>query len=442
MAKILVVDDHKNTRLTLSEILKREGHSVLTAATGRLALGSIEREQFDIVVTDLKLGDIDGIEVVSRVKQSAPGTNVVVITAFGSVATAVRAMKLGALDYITKPLDREKILSIVDQALKSVHQKNSRSEVPVQKDDFQIFGQDQRILELTKLAREVARSDVPILLTGESGTGKELIAKFVHWNSNRAQKPFVAINCGALPEALQESELFGHVKGAFTGAIQSKKGLFEAADGGTVLLDEIGEMTPPTQVKLLRVLQDGEIRPVGSNETVHIDVRIISSTNRELTELAKQGRFREDLLFRINAVILALPRLVERGDDVLVLSDHFVRKYNVKYDKEITQISGEARDKLRSYEWPGNIRELENCIRRAVILCKTDMIEPADLEQLSESKTRNNSKSLLIDQEKNLIQEALTRTKWNRKQAALELGIGATTLWRKIKKFGLREPSA
>jgi transcriptional regulator with PAS, ATPase and Fis domain len=278
---------------------------------------------------------------------------------------------------------------------------------------------------------------VPVLISGESGTGKELIARFIHSMSGRAKKLFLAINCGALPESLQESELFGYMKGAFTGAAENKKGIFEEADGGTILLDEIGEMSPSSQVKLLRVLQDGEVRPVGSNRTHHIDIRILAATNQSLAALVKLNKFREDLLYRITVVHVHLPPLRERLEDLPVLIDFFIKKYALRFQKPVMTISADALHMLREYSWRGNIRELENCISRAVLLSKDNIIDTWDLEMLSLVNDQHGISKLLVEQERELILNTLIRTNWNQKRAAGELGIATATLWRKIKKFRL-----
>ncbi len=439
MALILVVDDHKNTNLTLGIILRNDGHTVEVAETGQEALDKLVRITFDIVITDLRLGDIDGIEVLAHIRKHSPSTEVVVITAFGSIASAVKAIKLGAYDYITKPLQREKILSLVRGLCERRLSKPQEYGKDVNTSDLStvIVGESPAMKGILTLAREVARSDVPVLISGDSGTGKELIARFIHSMSGRARKLFLAINCGALPESLQESELFGYMKGAFTGAGGNKKGIFEEADGGTILLDEIGEMSLSSQVKLLRVLQDGEVRPVGSNRTHHIDIRILAATNKSLPALVKLNRFREDLLYRITVVHVHIPPLRERLEDLPVLINFFLKKYAHRFEKPVMSISDDALNMLREYPWRGNVRELENSISRAVLLSKNNIINKWDLEMLSVLNDQLGTKKLLVEQERELILDTLNRTKWNQKRAAGELGIGTSTLWRKIKKFRL-----
>jgi DNA-binding NtrC family response regulator len=443
MAHILVVDDHKNTRLTLGIILRNDGHTVEAAETGRGALEKLNRGRFDIVVTDLRLGDIDGIEVLAHIREHSPSTDVVLITAFGSITSAVKAIKLGAYDYISKPLQREKILSLVRGLCErriSRTQEADKGEYILNTAQV-IVGENAAMQGILTLAKEIARSDVPVLISGESGTGKELIARFIHHTSGRLEKPFLAINCGALPESLQESELFGYVKGAFTGAAGNKKGIFEEADGGSILLDEIGEMSLNSQVKLLRVLQDGEIRPVGSNRTQHVDIRILAATNQSLASLVKRNRFREDLLFRIAVVHIHLPPLRERLEDLPILTEFFIKKHSNRFQKSVMSISKDALQVLREHSWPGNVRELENCISRAVLLSKGNTIDTRDLEVMLPANVQSGITKLLVEQERELILETLNRTNWNQKRAAQELGIGTTTLWRKIKKFRLSPDS-
>jgi DNA-binding NtrC family response regulator len=435
--RILVVDDHKNTRLTLGTILRRSGHEVETAATGRAALVLLDNERFTLVVTDLRLGDIDGMEIVERIHASNAETKVVVITAFGTIASAVRALKLGAYDYVTKPIQRDQILGIVDK----IDAERKQNRTPGDPGDSvpPFIGQSPSIRALLELVNRVAQADVPVLILGESGTGKELIARMIHRLSPRRSGPFVAINCGALPENLQESELFGHRKGAFTGAIDEKKGLLGEADGGTVLLDEIAEMSLATQVKLLRALENGEIRPVGGNEVSYMKCRILASTNQDLRRLVEAKKFRDDLLFRLNVMQMEIPPLRERPDDIPVLARHFLDMFNTNYGKSISGFTVEASQRLTEAGWPGNVRELRNCLERAVFLCRSSIIGLEDLPIQASASMPQSPQRLLKDQEKTLILETLQKHQWNQKRAAAELGIGGTTLWRKIKKFDLRD---
>jgi len=323
MTKILIVDDHENTRFTLSMILKKEGFKLSEADSGPSAIQLINQENFDIVITDLKMDKVDGFEILNHIKRVSPDTEVIVITAYASIDTAVRAMRLGAYDYISKPFQREEILLNINKVLEkrklTADVKTLQRQVRDKYRFDNIVGNDKNMVDVLKLVETVANVDVPVLILGESGTGKELIAKAIHNSSNRKNKHFVVINCGALPENLQESELFGHVKGAFTGAISNKKGLFEEADGGTIFLDEISEMSLSTQVKLLRVIQDGEVRPVGGNISTFVNARLIVASNSDLKVMVHKSRFREDLLFRINVIQINLPPLRERKSDIPLL---------------------------------------------------------------------------------------------------------------------------
>jgi DNA-binding NtrC family response regulator len=350
-------------------------------------------------------------------------------------------MKLGAYEYITKPVQRDQILSIVGRIAEERHGTGTSRAATVtgpRKELQKFIGRSPKILSLLELVEKVAQVDVPVLIAGESGTGKELVARRIHQSSSRRDKPFVAINCGALPENLQESELFGYRRGAFTGATDDRKGLLEEADLGTVLLDEIAEMSPQTQVKLLRALQDGEVRPLGGNEVSYLKCRVIASSNKDLTTLVTSNEFRKDLLFRLNVIQIEIPPLRERVDDIPLLVDHFVGVFNRVFGKSITGVTPEALRYLERRNWVGNVRELRNCIERAVLLCTASFIDVGDLTQVSRQSGPEGPQQLLKEQEKNLILETLKKTRWNQKRAAAELGIGETTLWRKIKKFDLR----
>jgi DNA-binding NtrC family response regulator len=379
------------------------------------------------------------MEVLAKARTVAPHTKVIVITAFGTITSAVRAVKLGAYDYITKPIQRDQILSIVGKIFEERQRSKTGTQPDTEPRNVQEFiSQDPKIQSLLELVDKVAQIDVPVIIIGESGTGKELIARRIHQSSPRRGQPFVAINCGALPENLQESELFGHRKGSFTGAIDEKKGLFEEASGGTVLLDEIAEMGQSTQVKLLRALQDGEIRPVGGNTVTYMKCRVLASTNKSLSKLVESGKFRGDLYFRLNVMQIEIPSLRERREDIPVLVDHFIKTYGAIYGKAVTGITSEALVLLQKNSWPGNVRELKNTIERAVFLCNSSLIDIQDLPQHSLVSLPQSSQKLLKGQEITLILETLRRMHWNQKRAAAELGIGETTLWRKIKKFGLK----
>ena len=384
MAHVLVVDDQSSMRLTLTALLKQAGHTLMQASTGDDALKKITDNDFDVVITDLKLDKVTGLDVLQAAKINNPQTEIIVLTGFGSIETAVAAMKAGAIDYLTKPFDTEELLMAVQRAME---RQRLRSEVQrlrsavAEKDQFKpgnIVSASTRMTQVLEMVHRVAPTDATVLIQGESGTGKELIARAIHENSPRNDEAFIPINCGALPENLLESELFGHVKGAFTGAHQNKKGLFEEADGGTLFLDEIGEMTPPTQVKLLRVLQDMEVRRVGGNTPVKVDVRLVAATNQQLMERIAEGAFREDLYYRLQVILISLPPLRERPEEIIPIAEHYLGVYRQKFNKQVDKFTDEARQALLDYNWPGNIRELINAVERAVILARTPEIGPED----------------------------------------------------------------
>ena len=384
MAHVLVVDDQSSMRLTLTALLKQAGHTLMQAGTGDEALSKISENDFDVVITDLKLDKVTGLEVLKAAKVNNPQTEVIVLTGFGSIETAVAAMKAGAIDYLTKPFDTEELLLAVERAME---RQRLRSEVQrlrsavEEKEQFKpgsIVSASPAMGDVLEMVRRVAPTDATVLIQGESGTGKELIARAIHQNSPRHDQQFIPINCGALPENLLESELFGHVKGAFTGAHQNKKGLFEEADGGTLFLDEIGETTPPTQVKLLRVLQDMEVRRVGGNTPVKVDVRVVAATNQRLLERIEEGAFREDLYYRLQVILIGLPPLRDRPEEIIPIAEHYLNAFSQKFNKQVSGFTSEATQALLDYSWPGNIRELINAIERAVILARHPEVGPED----------------------------------------------------------------
>lgn len=385
MAHILLVDDESSMRLTLTMLLKQANHTLAQAATGAAALEKIENHHYDLVLTDLHLDEVSGLDVLRAAKSTNPQTEVIVLTGYGSVESAVEAMKAGAIDYLTKPIDSEELLLAVQRAterqkLKSeVARLRTQVEAKGRFDAGNIVASSPAMHDVLDMVERVAPTDAAVLIQGESGTGKELIARAIHQNSNRKNEAFIPINCGALPENLLESELFGHMKGAFTGAHQNKKGLFEEADGGTLFLDEIGEMSPATQVKLLRVLQDQEVRRVGANTGVKVDVRIVAATNQNLQSNIESGEFREDLYYRLQVIVLHLPPLRERSEEVLPLAGHYLESYAQKFRKSISGFSKEAEKALQEYSWPGNIRELINAVERAAILCRSEVVQAEDL---------------------------------------------------------------
>jgi len=445
MANVLVVDDEASMRITLAALLRRKGHKVATASSVPEAVSRFAEGAFEVVIADLRLGGDSGMEVVRAARSASPPAEVLVMTAYASVESAVEALKLGAFDYIRKPFEPADIVHAVDKALehRSLLSEVTSLRAAVGKaiSFDSIVAESPAMRQVLDLVARVAPTDATVLIQGESGTGKELVARALHANSRRRQQPFIALNCGALPEPLLESELFGHARGAFTGAVEAKKGLFEEADRGTLFLDEISETSPATQVKLLRVLQDGEIRRVGSNTPVRTDVRIIAATNQNLASLVAAGRFREDLYYRLQVLPIEIPPLRARPEDILPLADHFVRLYSRRYGRSISGLSQSARDAILAHNWPGNVRELENAIERAVILAAGDQITAQDLVLSTSASARPQEKQTVLplhEVEKRHILQVLELCGYNRAAAAQALGIGRNTLWRKLKSFGLK----
>jgi two-component system response regulator AtoC len=444
---ILVVDDDEVTCNLLEEVLSKEGYAVDRALNGREAIDKGGRSRYDVVLTDIKMIGVDGMEVLRSYRQKSPETIMIMMTAFGSIETAIRAIKEGAYDYVSKPFKLEEIKLTIHRALEQnrLLQENLlyRQELITKYKLENIVGRSSKMLQIYKTIARVAETRSTVLLVGESGTGKELVARAIHFNSLRAEKPFVAVDCGSLAETLLESELFGHVRGAFTGAITSKKGLFEEADGGTCFLDEVGDISLAMQAKLLRVLQEHEIKRVGGTETIKIDVRIVAATNKNLEEMVAEKKFREDLFYRLNVVSIHLPPLRERAEDIPLLADYFSQKYAVENKKPLSQISQEALDHLFLYRWPGNVRELENVIERAMTLSQHSMILPEDLpRRLRVATVQSPPDSLpshipLSELEKLYIQKVLEETGGNKKKAADILGIDRRTLYRMAARYGI-----
>jgi DNA-binding NtrC family response regulator len=448
MADILLVDDEKSVRTTLAILLQKMGYRVEESSSGADAIEKLKSQFFDLVITDLKMEPVDGIQVLKNVKEINPSSEVVVMTAYSTVESGVEAIKLGAYDYIQKPFEKDEFLITIEKALE---RKNLLKEVETLQNELKekyrfenIVGNSKEMFEVLALVSKVAKTDSTILISGESGTGKELIAKAVHVNSRRKHRSFVTINCGAIPENLQESELFGHVRGAFTGAIRDKRGLFQDADGGTLFLDEVGETSLATQVKVLRFLQDGEIRKVGDNEPLFVDVRLIAATNKDLSKLIEEGKFREDLFYRLNVIPIHLPPIRKRKDDIPLLASYFLKKYAEREKKNVVTVSPEAVKILTGYHWPGNVRELENILERAVILTNRNTILPEDFPaSLRETHKRTQETETDLDEktleevEKHYILKTLEKYAWNQKQASEILGISTTTLWRKLKSYGI-----
>ncbi len=453
--KILVADDEQSMREFLDIMLKKEGYKVTLASNGEEVIHLIENDLFDLVLLDIRMPKLDGITALKRIKAISPETIVIMITAYASADTAIKAMKEGAYDYITKPFKVDEIKLIVKNALEKISlQKENLLLKQVVKDRYHfgnIIGQSSKMLALYDLLEKVAPTKTNILITGESGTGKELVAKAIHYNSPRKEKPFVTLNCGAIPETLIESELFGHVKGAFTDAIATKKGLFEVADEGTIFLDEISELPLLMQVKLLRVLQDKEFKRVGGTEDIRVDVRIISATNKDLELAVKEKRFREDLFYRLNVIQIKLPPLRERKEDIPLLASHFLKKYSEELNKKISTITPEALQILLNYEYPGNVRELQNIIERAVALeSHTELTThhlhsylsepsflkkgPIDIEIPSEGI---DLEKVVEELERTLLLKALDKTKGIKKKAAELLHINFRSMRYRLEKYGL-----
>jgi len=456
--RILVVDDEKLIRWSLRERLSVEGYEILEAADGAEADKIIEREEFDLALLDLRLPDASGMTLLRKIHGVRPDLPVIIITAFSSVDGAVEAMKNGAVDYITKPFNMDEMAMIVNRAIEMAAMRHQiSSQVNEQKARFgvaNIIGKSPEILEVVNLVRRVALSETTaVLLLGESGTGKDLVARAIHYESNRADKPFVNITCTALPASLLESELFGHERGAFTDAKTQKKGLFEVASGGSVFLDEIGDMEPPLQAKLLRVLEDKAFKRIGGTQDIPVDARIIAATHRDLDERIREGHFREDLYYRLSTVPILVPPLRERGDDVALLANHFLGAYEYEFHHHARGFSPDALEKLQAYPWPGNVRELRNAIERAALLGTGEAITGDDIVLgrgvLSGGAIRASAPSqdhlmvlppdgcILEVVEKDLLRQALERTGGNRTQAAELLGLTRDQVRYKVEKYDL-----
>lgn len=445
MFDILVVDDDRRMRQLIEEILTENGFSVVTSEDGRDALLMLKERRYDIIITDLKMPHVDGMEILSYAKQSNPDALIVMITAYGTIESAIEAIKKGAYDYIQKPFDPDRLVLIIERAvnhLKLIYE-NKRLAEKVEgfyKDD--IIGSSAAIQNIKSLIEKVAPLDTTVLIHGETGTGKELVARLIHKKSGRADNIFLPVNCGALNETLLESELFGHEKGAFTGAMSQRKGLFETASGGTIFLDEINNTSPSMQVKLLRVLQENAIMRVGSSKPLSVDVRIIAASNINLSEETESGRFRKDLYYRLNVININIPPLRERIEDIPLLAYHFLNKYAKKFNKHIDRISSSALSILTSYAWLGNVRELENAIERAIIMETSPEITTASLPPEIIGKTPNPlsypALMTIEEMEKFLIQRTLRELKGQKNKAAESLGIDISTLWRKLKKYNIQ----
>jgi len=452
--RVLIVDDEENFRHMLSVILKKEGYDVEAASNGEEALQKVTLSPYDQVLCDIRMPKMDGLDFLNEAKKAGVDATIIMMSAYGTVDIAIEAIKLGAYDYISKPFKPDEVILTLKKAeeRERLRRENEllRKEVKKEYSFENIISKNKQMQKIFEVITKVAQYKSTILITGESGTGKELVARALHYNTDRAQHPFVAVNCGAIPENLLESELFGHAKGAFTDAIRTKKGLFEEADGGTLFLDEIGELPPQLQVKLLRVLQEGEIRRIGESKPIQVDVRIVAATVKDLVKEVNEGRFRDDLFYRINVLPIHIPPLRERNEDVPLLTAHFIRKYSQAMSKNVVGIDSKALEALMNYKWYGNVRELENTIERAIVLTDRENIEMENLpleiqnfqeeiplEPLAEEEYSIKKSSRFL--EMNLIKKALKKTKGNHTHASKLLEISHRALLYKIKEYGIIE---
>lgn len=448
---ILIADDESSIRESLTIVLEDEGYNCTTVKDGEEAIKAIDEGNYDIIISDLKMPKATGIDVLEHALQYSSDTLTILITAHATIETAIHALRKGAADYILKPLDFDEVLIRIENLLKhkNVVQENKylREQIDQEYNFNHIIGESEAMKQVYKMVERVSGANSNVLVTGDSGTGKELVARAIHSNSDRSKKPFLAINCGAIPEDLIESELFGHKKGAFTGAATDKDGIFVAAHGGTVFLDEVAEIPLNLQVNLLRVLQEREVKPVGSNKIQSFDTRIISATNKDLEEEVEKGNFRDDLYYRLNVVEIPLPPLQQRRKDIPLLAHHFLQKYNKELKQNLKGITSEAMSAMMAYQWKGQVRELENVIERAVLLSDGDYLLLEDLPRGIQNVTGYENVEMDMDTldeavqvfEKHHIQSMLKRTEGNKSEAARLLGIDPSTLYRKMEKLGLSE---
>jgi DNA-binding NtrC family response regulator len=445
--KILIVDDERVALKNLEHVMKKEGYDVTGTESGQNALKLLEEQQFDVVLTDLRMEKVDGMQILKKSQDLYPDSEIIMITGYATLESAVETMKKGAFHYIAKPFKLDLVRKVVQEAIEKVKLKRENKQLREQIETYQgkvkIITQDSNMQRLLDTAKQIAPTDCNVLLSGESGTGKELFARYIHFTSTRAEGPFFAINCGAFTEELLSNELFGHEKGAYTGATALKRGLIEMASKGTLFLDEITEMPPSMQVKLLRVIQEKEVLRVGGTESLNVDVRFIAATNRDIHDAMKDGRFRQDLFFRLNVVSLHIPPISERRDDIPLLSYYFLKKYAALMKKEVIGISEDAMNLLVNYDFPGNVRELENIVERGVALSNGSTVEvahlPEDLRELSIRTFRKKEGKIpsLEEQEIAYIKWVLAEVGSNKTLASQILGIDRVSLWRKLKRYGL-----
>ena len=464
-SKVLIIDNDEPHALTMADGLERVGFDCTTATSGPDGLKQLERTEFDVIITDLVMNDVGGLEVLARAKDDQPDAEVILVTGHGTVPSAVEAMQQGAFNYLLKPLDINQLRAVTEKAAVAAKLRRTNIELNRRLDEkfgFEgVVGTSTKMNDLIGLLKRVAPTNAAVMIQGETGTGKELVAQAIHHNSPRKNKPFVALNCAALSDTILESELFGHVAGAFTDARHDRIGKFEYANGGTLFLDEVGDMPMPTQIKLLRVLESSEITRVGSNEQIKVNVRIISATNRNLEQAIAAGTFRSDLYHRLKVVTIVLPKLMDRREDIPLLIEHFMKQFAKQHDKTVKSMSTAARRRMMAYDWPGNVRELRNAVERMVVVdmdgvldvddLPSELIDPADLEATNSvvdgpGAGATNSGGLglaalvgrpLEEIERLFITETLTATDGNREEAARMLAIGERTLYRKIKEYGL-----
>lgn len=456
--KILIVDDEPDIRELLEITISRMGLQTDSAANLSEAIEKINTQGYDLCLTDMNLGDGNGIQVIDHIQETSPNVPVAMITAYGNTETAIKAMKAGAFDYVAKPIDLPKLRVLINTALKfEVTEQKSDSETDSSSNSIKLLGGSESMQRLRAKIAKLSRSMAPVFINGESGSGKELVARMIHQQSPRSSQPFIAVNCGAIPSELMESEFFGHEKGSFTGATDKKAGLFQAAEGGTLFLDEVADLPKDMQVKLLRAIQEKSIRPIGSNNEVPVNCRILSATHKNLAQEVSQGTFRQDLFYRINVIELDVPRLRDRPDDILELSDFFLEKLASRYELPKAKLSKPSEQKLLKYEFPGNVRELENILERAFTLCEDDLIEDHDLVlgernqpiiniEKSETMTEEgidisgaigDLEGFLQSIEKQALELALEKTRWNKTAAAELLGISFRTIRYKLKKLDI-----
>lgn len=443
--RVLIVDDEKNQRDMLAGFLEKKGYSVITAASGEEALDLVESHSFEVGLFDMKMSGMSGLELLQRIRESDPETQVIMITAFGSVETAVQAMTAGAFSYLSKPVNLDELLQLMRSAGEKHYllaENRMLKEKLSQFESAEIIGQSSRIRKVLSEIARVAPTDATVLITGESGTGKELVARTIHQFSGRSEGRFVAVNCAAIPETLLESELMGHEKGAFTGAERRRIGRFELASGGTIFLDEIGELPAAVQVKLLRLLEERKFERLGGEEEISVDLRVLTATNRDLHEEVEQGRFREDLYYRLDVVNISLPPLRERREDIIPLAEHFIKQTGARLNRQIEGITPGVKDLLISYDWPGNVRELANQIERAIVMSRTPILDVGDFASVQPSSIASSRVSAplnmtLRDLEKQHIESVLTANDYSINKSAEILGIHRNTLRQKMKDYGL-----